>query len=136
MEFRKVLSYPENRAYWEILNIVDQVVPSESVKAFYPLNLYSSKEGLTLFLFTEKDIWIAEQSGWSVDITVHKNYQVDTVNKQFHLRNRSEGIELNLSLRSEETLEFNSKDDAPNEDWIDAFSGYIDEIFNLMVQAP
>ncbi|MNW66271.1 hypothetical protein SAMN04488542_1023 [Fontibacillus panacisegetis] len=62
-EFKKELSSPENRAYWEILHIIDQVVPSESVNAFYPLNLYSGKQDLTLFLFTERDIWIAEQSG-------------------------------------------------------------------------
>ncbi|SDE75575.1 hypothetical protein SAMN04488542_1022 [Fontibacillus panacisegetis] len=58
------------------------------------------------------------------------------MNKQFHTRNRYEGSELSISLRNDETLEFYSKEDAPNEDWVETFSGYIDVIFDLVVKAP
>lgn len=136
MEFKRELSKPENREYWEVIQTIDRVIPADSVKAYYPLNLYSKKQDLKLFLFTEKDIWIVEQSGWSIKIILHKNIQVETVSRDFHTRNRFEGSELSISLRGGEPLKFNSKTDGPSEDWVDIYSEYVDNIFDLIVKAP
>lgn len=136
MEFKRDLSKPENREYWELIQTIDPIIPADSVKAYYPLNLYSRKQDLKLFLFTEKDIWIIEQLGWSLKIILHKNFQVETVNRDFHTRNRFEGSELSISLRGGEILKFNSKTDGPNEDWTDTYSEYINNIFNFIVKAP
>lgn len=135
-DFKHDLMVPSNREYWGFIQSIDRFVPAENVKIFYPKNLYSGNPDLTLILFTERDIWIAEQSDQSVKITVHKNIQIENVTRQIHIRSRLSGTQLILSLRSGETLKFNSKDDAPNEDWIENFSGYIDDIFDLVIKAP
>lgn len=136
LDFKKGLSGPDSREYWEFLRTIDQVVPVENVKVFYPKNLYSGEPNLKLFLFTGNDIWIAEQTSWSsVQITLHKNIQAEKLTRQIQTRNRFDGTQLSILLRSGENLEFNSKEDSP-EDWIETFSEYIDEIFELIAKAP
>lgn len=135
-DFKKEHGGVNYRQYWGFIQTVDELVPADTVKVFYPRNLYSVDGLLTLTLFTEKDVWILEKQKDDLNITVHKNYQVESFSRKIQSRNRNGGSTLNVSLRSGASLQFDSKADAPNEDWVETYTGFIDDVFDLIVKAP
>ncbi|MHA2856910.1 DUF3908 family protein [Paenibacillus lautus] len=131
IEFKKKMGQPIVGVNPELFFNVQKFVIDQNVRAFYPKNFFHENKETELYIFTEKDLWCFVVGKETTDATLIKDFQVDKLRIIRANNQRLTGSNLEIKLISGDEIFFNAKEDS-NEDWVEQYTWYIEEIFDLL----
>lgn len=131
IEFKRYAGNPSRSLRRNIFQTIQNHVPDEVIRGFYPKHYLPDSKNLEMVIFTDDDIWFFTDNNLGTEIKIFKKYRVDKIKLNRAQNERFTSSRLEIDLESGEKIILDSTEDS-NEDWADTFTSYIEHIFNLL----
>jgi hypothetical protein len=112
---------------------LQEYIHQESVKLFYPKNLFVEEKETELYLFTEDKLFIVTGEEQRSNFNVLSLKEIDDINFETTFLTGKALIKINIMFKNGREIVFNSLEDT-NQSWSYAFSKKINNLFLLLIK--